>query len=127
MRPYKRAMPANWWLQKTNYTLFMLRELTSVFIWAFLLAYLVQLSYVAQGTDAYLAFRDERASFGWILFHIVVLIAAVYHTVTFFNVSPQAAGARIGEEKVPPAFIIGPLYAAWLGISVIIAWIVLRS
>lgn len=125
MRPYKRQMPANWWLQKTNYTLFMLRELTSVFIWAFLLAYLVQLSYLAQGTDAYLAFRDERASFGWILFHIVALIAAVYHTVTFFNVSPQAAGVHIGEEKVPPAFIIGPLYAGWLVISVFIAWVVL--
>lgn len=127
MRPYKRQMPANWWLQKTNYTLFMLRELTSVFIWAFLLFYLVQLSHLAQGTDAYLALRDERASFGWILFHIVALIAAVYHTVTFFNVSPQAIVVRMGEDKVPPAFIIGPQYAAWATISVVIAWIVLRS
>ncbi len=125
MRPYVRPISATWWTKKTNYTLFVLRELTSVFIWAFLLFYLVQLSYLAQGTDAYLAFRDQRASFGWILFHIVALIAAMYHTVSFFNAAPQAAGVRVGEEKVPPAFIVGPLYAAWLGISVIIAWIVL--
>ena len=125
MRPYQRPISPLWWTKKTSYTLFVLRELTSVFIWAFLLFYLVQLSHLAQGTDAYLAFRDQRASFGWILFHIVALIAAVYHTVTFFNVSPQAIVVRMGEDKVPPAFIVGPQYAAWLGISFVIAWIVL--
>jgi fumarate reductase subunit C len=106
----------------------MLRELTSVFIWTFLLFYLVQLSHLAQDPpESYRAFLDERASFGWILFHIVALIAAVYHTVTFFNASPQAMGVRMGEDKVPPAFIVGPQYAAWAAISVVIAWIVLRS
>jgi len=127
MRPYIRPIPATWWMKKTNYTLFVLRELTSVFIWAFLLFYLVQLSHLAQGTDSYLAFLDRRASMGWILFHLVALAAAVYHTVTFFNVSPQAIVVRRGEEKLPPAFIVGPQYAVWLGISAVIAWIVLRS
>ena len=125
MRPYKRPVSPWWWTKKTSYTLFVLRELTSVFIWVFLLTYLVQLSHLARGTDDYLAFRDHRASFGWILFYIVALIAAVYHTVTFFNVSPQAIVVRMGEDKVPPAFIVGPQYAAWLGISAVIAWIVL--
>jgi fumarate reductase subunit C len=127
MRPYKRPISPLWWTKKTNYTLFILRELTSVFIWVYLLFYLEQLSRIAQGTESYLTFRDERSSFGWILFHIVALIAAVYHTVTFFNVSPQAIVVRMGEEKVPPAFIVGPQYAAWLTISGVIAWIVLRS
>jgi fumarate reductase subunit C len=127
MRPYKRPMSAAWWTKNTHYTLFMLRELTSVFIWAFLIFYLVQLSRLGEGTESYLALRDERASFGWILFHVVALIAAVYHTFTFFNVSPQAIVVRLGEEKVPPGFIVGPQYAAWLTISVFIAWLVLRS
>ncbi len=127
MRPYKRPISPLWWAKKTSYTLFILRELTSVFIWVYLLTYVAQLSRIAQGTESYLALRDERSSFGWILFHIVALAAAVYHTVTFFNASPQAMVVRIGEDKVPPAFILGPQYAAWLAISLVIALIVLRS
>src|SRR5260221_3131461 len=63
MKPYRRPISPLWWTKKTSYTLFVLRELTSVFIWVFLLTYLVQLSHLARGTDDYLAFRDHRASF----------------------------------------------------------------
>jgi len=34
---------------------------------------------------------------------------------------------RRGEERVPPVFIAGSNYVAWLAISVVILWIVLRS
>jgi fumarate reductase subunit C len=126
MRPYKRPISALWWTKKRSYTLFILRELTSVFVWVYLLTYLEQLSRLAQGTESYLAFRDERASVFWVLFHIIALVAAVYHTVTFLNASPQAIVVRIGEDKVPPAFILGPQYAAWVAISAAIYFIVVR-
>jgi fumarate reductase subunit C len=105
----------------------MLRELTSVFVAAFLVFYLVQLSQLAQGTEAYAAFLGRRSSFGWILFHILVLIAALYHSVTWFNLTAKVMVVHRGEEKIPPVLIAGPQYAAWLVISVVIAWIVLRS
>ena len=37
---YHRKMPATWWLKKKSYFLFMLRELSSVFIAFFLVVYL---------------------------------------------------------------------------------------
>ena len=127
MKPYRRAMSSSWWMNRPNYVLFMLRELTSVFVWAFLIFYLVQLSHLARGTEAYTAFLGRRASFGWILFAVLALVAALYHSITWFNLTPKVLVVRRGEEKIPPALIAGPHYAAWLAISVVIAWIVLRS
>jgi fumarate reductase subunit C len=126
-KPYRRPVSSTWWLSKSNYVLFMLRELTSVFVAAFLVFYLAQLSHLEEGTEAYTAFLGQRSSFGWILFHIVALIAALYHSVTWFNLTPKVMVVHRGEEKVPPAFIAGPHYAAWVVISVVILWIALRG
>lgn len=125
--PYRRPMSPTWWLNKRNYLLFMLRELTVIFIAAFLVLYLVQLARLAQGSEAYAAFLRQRSSFGWILFHILALIAALYHSITWFNLLPQVMVVHRGEERVPSVFIAGSNYVAWLAISVVIAWIVLRS
>jgi len=127
MKPYNRPISASWWLSKSSYLLFMLRELTSIFVWAFLIYYLVQLSHLAKGTEKYTAFLERHASFGWILFAVLALVAALYHSITWFNLTPKVLVVRKGEEKIPPALIAGPHYAAWLAISAVIAWIVLRS
>jgi fumarate reductase subunit C len=120
-------MSSTWWTSRTNYVLFMLRELTSVFVAAFLVFYLIQLSHLAKGTETYRAFLERRASLGWLLFHGLAFVAALYHSITWFNLTPKVMVVRRGEEKVPPALIAGPHYAAWLAISVVILWIVLRS
>ena len=125
--PYRRPMSSTWWLNKRNYLLFMLRELTSVFIAAFLVFYLVQLAHLAQGPESYAAFLAQRASFGWMFFHLLALVAALYHSITWFNLTPKVMVMRRGEERVPPVFIAGSNYLAWLAISVVILWIVLRS
>ncbi|HJY83081.1 MAG TPA: fumarate reductase subunit C [Candidatus Binatia bacterium] len=125
--PYRRPISLTWWLHKRNYLLFMLRELTVVFVAAFLIFYLVQLSHLAKGPESYAAFLGQRSSFGWILFQILALIAALYHSVTWFNLTPKVMVVHRGEEKISPVLIAGPHYAAWLAISVVILWIVLRS
>ena len=127
MRPYQRSMSPTWWLNKRNYLLFMLRELTSVFIAAFLVLYLVQLAQLEWGAEAYTAFLDRLASPGWIVFHLLALVAALYHSITWFNLLPQVMVVWRGEERVPSGFIAGSNYVAWLVISVVIGWIVLRS
>ena len=52
-------MPATWWLTKQSYFLFMLRELSSVFIAVFLVVYLCQIYQVSKGPDAYMAFTQK--------------------------------------------------------------------
>jgi fumarate reductase subunit C len=116
-----------WWLSQRNYLLFMLRELTSVFIGAFLVLYLVQLAQLSRGAEAYTASLEQLASPGWILFSLLALIAALYHSITWFNLTPQILIIRRGEERISPVFIVGPHYLAWLVISLVILWIALGS
>ena len=126
--PYHRPISAStWWLAKRNYVLFMLRELTSVFIGVFLVVFLVQLTELAQGAEAYAAAAARLASPGWIVFHLLALAAALYHSITWFNLTPQVIIVRRGEERVPPVVIAGAHYLAWLVVSVVIVLIVLRS
>ena len=100
--PYRRPISSTtWWLSKRTYVLFMLRELTSVLIAAFLVVYLIQLAQLAQGAEAYTAFVERLASPGWLIFHLLVLIAALYHSITWFNLTPQVIIVRRGEERVP--------------------------
>ena len=126
--PYHRPISAStWWLAKRNYVLFMLRELTSVFIAVFLIVFLVQLAELAEGAEGYAAAAARLASPGWIVFHLLVLVAALYHSITWFNLTPQVIIVRRGEERVPPVVIAGAHYLAWLVVSVVILLIVLRS
>ena len=58
---------------------------------------------------------------------IVALVAALYHSITWFALSPKAMVVRLGEQRVPPRLVVGANYAAWIVVSAIIAWIVLRA
>jgi len=46
----------------------------------------------------------------------------LYHSITWFNLSPKAMVVRLGRFRVPDLMIAGGNYAAWFVISGIIAW-----
>ena len=127
MRPYVRPMPATWWLQRKPYLIFMLRELSSVFVAAYLVLFLVMIRRLAQGPAAYESFLESLKAPLAIFFHIVALAFALLHTITWFNLTPQALPLRLGEKRVSPGLIIAPNYVAWMVVSAIIAWLVLRG
>ena len=127
MKPYVRPMPATWWLKRTPYLLFMLRELTSVFVAAYVVIFLVMIRRLSEGQAAYEAFLASLKSPLAISFHIVALAFALFHTITWFHLTPKAMAVRIGEERVKPALIIAPNYVAWVLVSAAVAWILLRG
>jgi fumarate reductase subunit C len=124
---YRRPISSTWWLAKTNYILFMCREATAVLVWLYLVFYLCQLSQLGQDAGTYTTFLASRGSFPWMLFHMVALVAAIYHSATWFNLTPKVIVVRRGEEKVPDGLIVGPHYAGWIGLSLAIIFIALWS
>jgi len=124
-RPYHRPMPANWWLTNRAYLMFMIRELTSVFIAIYLVLFLVLINRIAAGPDAYHAYLAFLATPGMLAFHIVALAAALFHSITWFNLAPKGLAVRVGERRVPDAVIVGSNFAAWIMVSILLAWIVL--
>jgi fumarate reductase subunit C len=97
-----------WWLTNPVYIRYIIREATSVFvgIYAFILLFgLLRLSSGEAAWDNWLA---SMTSPGAIVFHLVALAAAVYHTITWFAVAPKVMPALvIGGEKVSePTLVI---------------------
>ncbi len=127
MSPYRRPMPRTWWLRHRVYFLFMVRELTSVFIAAYLVLFLLMLHRLAAGREAYEAYLRFLARPGMLAFHVVALAAALYHSVTWFNVTPMVMPLQVGEKRVPPMLIVGVNYVAWIALSIAVAALVMRG
>jgi len=118
-------MSPTWWLGNRAYFLFMVRELTSVFIAAYLMVFLLTLDKLANGREAYEAYLRFLATPGMRTFHALALAAAIFHSVTWFNITPMVLGLRFGEKRVPPALVAGFNYVAWIAVSLAITAIVL--
>lgn len=126
MSQYQRAIPRTWWLTNRAYFFFMVRELTSVFIAAYLALFLLLLYKLGQGREAYQAYLQFLAAPGMLAFHLLALAAALFHAVTWFSITPKVLVVRVGEKRVPAVLIAGVNYVAWIALSVLLARIVLR-
>ena len=113
-------MPATWWLAKRSYFLFMLRELSSVFIAIFLVVLLVHIYQLSEGQESYVAFARRLGSPGWITFHAIALLFASYHSVTWFYSTSVVLPLRLGEREIPRNLVTALNIGAWIVISLVI-------
>jgi len=116
-KPYVRPISGTWWLEKPEYRVYMLRELTSFFVGGYAVLMLVGLWRLGQGQAAYEGFLGALTSPLAIAFHVVALLFAVLHSVTFFFAAPAALPLQIGEEKVAPGIVAGAHFAVWAVVS----------
>ena len=125
---YYPKMRLTWWLGRPGYIRFMIREVTSVFIAIFLVVLLVQVQRVGQGPEAYAALVAKLGSPGWMVFNVVALAFALYHTVTWFKLTGVVQVVRLGDRRVPPALVVAGTFVAWGVVSLcILYWLVMRS
>jgi fumarate reductase subunit C len=122
-KEYIRPVPAAWWMHNHHLTLIMIRELTSVFVAGYAIFLMVLLYRYHQGGDAWHGFFEALKSPASIVVQLLTLVFVLYHTVTWFNLTPQIVIVWRGEEKVSPTVIAGAHYALWAVASLIIAWI----
>ena len=124
---YYPTLPATWWLRRPSYFKFMMRELSAVFVAIFLVVLLVQVRRIGQGPEAYAAVLQTLRSPGWILFHVVALGFAIFHSVTWFNLTGVVQVVRVGERQVPPRLVAGGAFAAWGVVSLVLLWFFARG
>ncbi|OFV85869.1 MAG: hypothetical protein A2V74_07185 [Acidobacteria bacterium RBG_16_70_10] len=125
-RWYRRRVSVWWWLEKRSYTVFVLRELTSVFVALFALVTLWQIRSVAAGAEAHARFMARLATPASVVFHIVALVFLLFHSITWFNLAPKAMAVRLRGKRVPDAVVAGSNYAAWIVLSAAVVYILLR-
>jgi fumarate reductase subunit C len=125
-RWYRRRVSVWWWLQKRSYAGFVLRELTSIFVAFFAVVYLWQLRAVAQGPEAYGRFLAWLGTPLFLVLHAVAFVFVLFHTITWFHLTPKAMVVRLRGKRVPDWVIVSLNYAAWLVLSAAVAFVLLR-
>jgi fumarate reductase subunit C len=124
MRLYRPRVSTWWWTRKRSYFVFVMRELSSVFI-AWFVVYLLLFVYaVGQGEAAYRRFLGW-ASAPWVVgLNVVALVFVLLHTVTWFSLTPQAMDVRLDGRRVPGFHIIAGQYTGLLVVSLFVLWLV---
>jgi len=123
-RYHRQQVPRWWWLRRRTYTLFMLRELSSVFVAWFVVYLLLLVRAVADGPAAYQRFMDWSASPWVVVLNVVALAFVAYHAVTFINLTPQAMIVRLRGRRLPPRAVTASIYLVWAFVSAFVAWLV---
>ena len=96
-KPYVRPM-AGWWRKNPFFIEYMVHEGTAVFVAAYALILLVSLFVLCEGEAAWNKWLVFLTSSFSIAMHIVILLAFLYHTWTWFNIMPRT---------MPPILING--------------------
>ena len=125
MSTYHRPVSNTWWLKRKPYILFMIRELTSVFVAGYCIFLLVLVYKLTQGAEAYDNLMAILKSPSSVALHLVTLSFVLYHTITWFNLTPKILVLYRGEERIPQGLVAGGFYAGGVVVSVIVVWLVL--
>jgi fumarate reductase subunit C len=104
----------------------MLRDATAIFIAGYCIFLLFAMCAARHSPVEFAAHYAKWGSGLSKILHLLALIAAVYHSVTFFNLTPQVLVVFRGEEKVPGHLIAAGHYVLWAVVSLIIIWIGLK-
>jgi fumarate reductase subunit C len=119
-RPYVRTVKRSWWLGQRRYVVYMIRELTSLFVALYCALLVVGLVRLAQGRAAFEGFVAAISSPPGVTFQLTCLLFAIYHSVTWFAVTPKAMPLVLRGEPVPDRTIVGAHYAIWGLVSLIV-------
>ena len=125
-RLYFKRMPIFWWIKKWSYARFIFRELTSLGVAFYAIIIILNVQAINQGPESYANFQSWLKSPFAIVLHGIAFLLVLYHSITWFNLAPKAMVISLGKYRVPGFVISGLNYAAWVVLSVVIAWLILN-
>ncbi len=125
-KTYTPKMPSTWWLRNPRYFLYMLREVTSIFVFLYVLAFAVQFFLLADRSlfDAFRALFTSPVFFGFIG---VVLVMAVVHAITWWSLNARVFKIRLRGRLLPPAALFMGFVLAWIVVSGLVYILIFRG
>jgi fumarate reductase subunit C len=124
-RWYRPRISTFWWLRRRSYLLFILRELSSVFVAWSVVFLLLLVHATAEGAGPYRRFLGWSAS-PWVLaLNSLTLLFLVFHAITWIDLTPTASVVHLRGRRVPRRWILVPGYLGWAVVSALVAWLVL--
>jgi len=83
-----------WWLRRRKYIAIFLRELSSVFILAYVLLYLLILAQLQSGVRGLVT---QFAMVPFVALSVTLLAFSLYHSITWFLLLPRIQPMKIGK------------------------------
>ena len=122
----RRRLSPGWWTHNRHYTMYMIREWTSLFIAVYSLIIIYGLSLWFTGSrTAFLDLLKDPAVIG---FSLVALFFTMYHAVTWFLLLGAVTPIKIGRTVTRPWQVLVLNLILVLVISYLAIWLlVLRS
>ncbi|MFF0527907.1 fumarate reductase subunit C [Nocardia amikacinitolerans] len=125
-RLYRRPVSLFWWAQRRSYLIFVLRELSSVFVAWFVVYLLLLIHAVSSGNDEYQRFLSWSAGPWVVALNTIALLFVLLHAITWFDLAPKAMVVRVRGRRVAPVVVLGLHYVLWAVSTALVLWVVLR-
>lgn len=123
---YHRKMSIFWWTGSRPYVMFIVRELTSVFVALYAIILLFKIQALKDGPETWEAIMAALSTPFAITLHIVMFVFLIYHSITWFMLAPKAMVLKIGKKRIPGNAIILGNFLMWIVLSAGIAWLILN-
>ena len=121
-KKYVRPMTATWWQKLDFYKAYMVREATSILAVWFCIVLLYGVLWLASnpvpglGIVDFIGFLRNPIV---VFLNIITLIATLYHTATYFVMTPKVMNIIVKNERLPHHVLRNALWAVTAVISVI--------
>ena len=123
-KPYVREIShTTWYLERRRDFLHMAQEVTSLFIGIYTIMLLWGVKALSEGPGAYQVFLDTLGNPLVIAFKWITFVIMLYHSISWFSVTPKAMPVQIGEEFLPGGIIAAGHYIAWVVVSAVIYYL----
>jgi len=117
-RPYKaEPSKSGWWLEQPRYIRYMMREMSAAFIGVYALVLIAGLFRLSEGEAAYTEFLDAAKGPAGLIFAVIAMLFALYHTYTWFEVTPKAMPLVFAGKRLPGAIIVAAHWAGFVVVS----------
>jgi fumarate reductase subunit C len=122
-KPFVRDARWEWITRHPRYLRYLTREFSCLFIGAWTLMLVCAIARLSEGPEAWAAFLEGLKSPLIVAFHLVSLAFAVYHSITWFQLTPKALPVQLGEKFLPDGVISGAHFGAWAVLSLAILYL----
>lgn len=123
-KPYKRPM-AGWYKRDPFFVRYMWREVTALAVLFYAIVLMFGVLRLSQGEAAFNGWLAALGSPLSIVFHLVLLVAMVYHVWTWFEVMPKtmpilyAGGQRVTDATIMRGGVIAAVITNLLLLAIV--------
>ncbi len=120
-KEYRWRMPADWWTRNRRYFWYVVREFTALPLAIWLLWLLVEIKRAGDGPAHY----APHSSIAFVVFSSIVLLFALYHSVTFLSLSGLIIRIKLFDRTVPSRAVSMAMFGLWALASVVVGFVLI--